>query len=106
MANHDWGKQLDKVAKSLPKIVEDVFNNALLSQQPVAIETIARLRRLNPEYTPEQLIKDDQQNLYQLSNCLWCSSRHSSRGTEWRCSSSCSTCRLSSLFRIIRYYTF
>lgn len=57
MANHDWGKQLDKVAKSLPKIVEDVFNNALLSQQPVAIETVARLRRLNPEYTPEQLIK-------------------------------------------------
>lgn len=49
---------MTEISKFEPKaIFKNVFDKALLAQQPLAIRNVERLRRVNPDKSPEQLIR-------------------------------------------------
>ncbi|WJZ03242.1 hypothetical protein [Corynebacterium freiburgense] len=58
MLNFEQAKVMKKFdTAALKELAASGFDKALLAQQPIALEMVARLRRVHPEKSPEELVK-------------------------------------------------
>lgn len=55
--NKDESKNRELDASALKQLVSDTFNKATLGQQPAALNTVRRLRRVHPDKSPAELVE-------------------------------------------------